>query len=153
MANAYPILPNDISDFRVVPYDFLSNMYSSPVTILGQTFECAEAAFQAHKVTTIPELKQFVGLNGYEAKRLGRQVTLRYDWPQIKLQVMANVLEAKFRPGSELTYKLLNTGNKRLVEGNTWNDVYWGVCNGKGQNKLGQLLMERRAFLRGVAHG
>ena len=153
MANAYPILPTDISDFRVMPYDFLSNMYSSPVNIMGRTFECAESAFQSHKVTTDAEIAQFVGLNGYEAKRLGRKVTLRYDWPTVKLAVMREVIAAKFLPGTELTYKLLNTGNKRLVEGNTWNDVYWGVCNGKGQNWLGKILMERRAYLMGVAHG
>jgi hypothetical protein len=32
----------------------------------------------------------------------------------------------------------------RLVEGNTWNDRYWGVCRGVGQNKLGHLLMKLR---------
>lgn len=153
MANAFLITPDDISDFRDVRYEFLSNMYSTPVVIEGIEFECAEAAFQAHKVTEPELIMKFVGLNGYEAKRLGRKVPLRYDWPQVKLQVMANVLAAKFQPGTELTYKLLNTGNRRLIEGNTWNDVYWGVCNGKGQNWLGRLLMDRRAFLRGMAHG
>lgn len=153
MANAYPILPTDISDFRVVPYDFLSNMYSTPVTILGRTFECAEAAFQAHKVINPADREQFVGLNGYEAKRLGRKVALRRDWGMSRLPCMREVIEAKFYPGSKLAIKLLNTGNKRLVEGNSWNDVYWGVCNGKGQNWLGRILMERRTELRMFVHG
>lgn len=40
--------------------------------------------------------------------------------------------------------KLLATENALLVEGNTWNDTYWGVCNGVGKNTLGQLLMKIR---------
>ena len=33
---------------------------------------------------------------------------------------------------------------KILIEGNWWKDTYWGVCDGKGQNKLGELLMKVR---------
>lgn len=38
-----------------------------------------------------------------------------------------------------------------LIEGNAWNDTFWGVCNGVGENWLGQLLMERRAELQRTA--
>ncbi len=31
-----------------------------------------------------------------------------------------------------------------IVERNTWNDTFWGVCKGKGENHLGILLMEIR---------
>ena len=31
-----------------------------------------------------------------------------------------------------------------IEEGNYWDDVYWGVCNGIGENKLGKLLMVLR---------
>jgi predicted NAD-dependent protein-ADP-ribosyltransferase YbiA (DUF1768 family) len=31
------------------------------------------------------------------------------------------------------------------VEGNSWGDTYWGVCKGKGQNKLGHILMQVRS--------
>jgi len=39
---------------------------------------------------------------------------------------------------------LLDTGNAKLVEGNYWGDVEWGVCRGKGKNKLGKILMKVR---------
>jgi predicted NAD-dependent protein-ADP-ribosyltransferase YbiA (DUF1768 family) len=29
-----------------------------------------------------------------------------------------------------------------IVENNTWNDTYWGVCNNVGENHLGKLLTE-----------
>lgn len=152
MANAFLITPNDISNFREMPFDFLSNMYSSPLTMLGHTFECAEAAFHAHKALGNDEaVARFAQMNGFEAKRYGRAVALRFDWNTAKLVVMRDVIRAKFAPGSQLATKLLNTGTKRLVESNTWHDVYWGVCNGKGQNMLGTILMERRAALRGIS--
>lgn len=51
---------------------------------------------------------------------------------------------------------LIDTGDAELIEGNTWNDNYWGVCGcarcrsegTKGLNKLGQILMaERKALM------
>ena len=41
-----------------------------------------------------------------------------------------------------------DTNNEELIEGNTWNDTYWGVCNGRGQNHLGKILMKVRSLLK-----
>ena len=46
--------------------------------------------------------------------------------------------------------KLMATGNCQLIEGNTWGDRYWGVCDGVGQNHLGRLLMEIRDQIQGL---
>ena len=54
---------------------------------------------------------------------------------------MYNTLVAKFTQNPDLAKKLLATGDALLIEGNTWNDRYWGVCRGKGENRLGILLM------------
>jgi hypothetical protein len=43
---------------------------------------------------------------------------------------------------------LLATGDKELIEGNTWGDTFWGVCNGIGQNHLGKILMAKRTELK-----
>jgi predicted NAD-dependent protein-ADP-ribosyltransferase YbiA (DUF1768 family) len=56
----------------------------------------------------------------------------------------------------ELRQKLLDTGSCTLVEGNTWGDTFWGVCDGVGENHLGKLLMTIRADLESdpsLAHG
>jgi hypothetical protein len=71
-------------------------------------------------------------------------VILRADWEDIRLEVMLNLLRQKFAPGSELRTKLETTTPHELVEGNTWGDTFWGVCNGVGQNNLGRLLMQVR---------
>ena len=47
----------------------------------------------------------------------------------------------------ELREQLLATGEAQLIEGNTWNDTFWGVCKGKGQNWLGRILVEVREEL------
>jgi hypothetical protein len=74
---------------------------------------------------------------------MGRAVDIRADWEKIKLNVMYTCLKLKFADPA-LKQKLLDTGSTQLVEGNWWGDVFWGVCNKKGQNHLGQLLMQVR---------
>ena len=78
-----------------------------------------------------------------EAKRMGRQVTLRKDWEDVKISVMEKGLRMKFAI-PELRDKLLATGEEELVEGNWWGDTCWGVCKGVGANNLGKLLMKIR---------
>ena len=56
---------------------------------------------------------------------------------------MEFVLRQKFAH-PDLLAMLLATGDMELVEDNDWDDTYWGVCNGLGQNHLGKLLMKIR---------
>ena len=134
-----------ISEFRGEHY-FLSNFYSSPVYYRGMTFRNAEAAFHSQKDPS--RASEFTRLNPSEAKRLGRRVRLRRDWEEVKDSIMFSVVMAKFGGSQTLTDALLATGDEKLVEGNTWGDRYWGVCDGKGLNKLGGILERVRENLR-----
>ena len=130
-------------------YDFLSNFYPCKITVGDLTFNSVEAAFQASKTSDVNVRRQFVDLTPSEAKRLGRRVDLRDDWEDVKVDVMESLLRQKFsdkNPG--LKEKLLTTGDDDLVEGNWWNDRFWGVCRGVGENNLGKLLMKIRGELR-----
>ena len=91
---------------------------------------------------------QFQNLLANEAKRLGRRVKLRPDWEDIKDEVMYEVVLDKFKRNDNLKEKLLDTANAELIEENWWNDTYWGVCKGKGKNKLGKILMKVRDELK-----
>ena len=62
-----------------------------------------------------------------EAKKRGRSVKIRPDWELIKRRMMLEVVLAKFAPGSQLAGLLVSTGDRVLVEGNTWGDAYWGA--------------------------
>ncbi len=140
------MLMNQIAEFRK-EYYFLSNFADTEVCVNGLTFCNAEAAFQAMK-TVEPKIRaSFCTMTARQAKAAGRKVPLRKDWEQVKNSVMKKVLIAKFSNPSLRTL-LLGTGDAELVEGNRWNDTYWGVCNGVGQNMLGKLLMEVRDLYR-----
>lgn len=130
-----------ISEFRG-EYAFLSNFYHCKVPYMGLVFKSAEAAFQAAKCPKMA--KEFVGIDPSRAKAKGRHVPLRPDWEAVKDKIMYDILMAKFTHNRDLQAKLLKTGDQVLQEGNTWGDVYWGVCDGKGKNTLGQLLMKVR---------
>lgn len=124
---------------------FLSNFYGpSPVKYLGETFATVEHAYQAAKTKRKVERDHIRSLaTPGQAKKAGRQVTLRKDWEDVKVRVMRKLLQQKFAI-PELREKLLATGHAYLEEGNYWKDEFWGVCKGKGKNILGLLLMEIR---------
>ena len=125
-------------------YFFLSNMYPEVLYINGEMYPSAEHAFQASKsLDKDVRLSISVCRSAKEAKEAGRLVNLRYDWEDVKVDIMYNILKAKFAD-PELAQKLRDTGNEELIEGNTWGDTFWGVCKGKGDNTLGKLLMKVR---------
>lgn len=125
-------------------YYFLSNFYNSPITIGGITYMCAEAAFQAAKLEDSAQRVMFSRLSGAKAKYLGRKVPLRPNWESIKIQVMRDIIHEKFAQNPNLREKLLATRDNELIEGNNWNDTFWGICNGIGKNWLGRILEEER---------
>lgn len=124
---------------------FLSNFYNCPVAYKQLTYTNNEAAFQAQKCVSDTERIQFTKLSPSEAKRLGRRVSLRKDWEDVKVSIMEEVVRAKFTQNAELADKLLATGDAHLEEGNTWGDRVWGTVNGIGANQLGIILMKIRA--------
>lgn len=126
-------------------YAFLSNMITliTPITYNGLTGYSVEALFQAMKTLDREEQIYISSLKPLGARLEGRHVKLRKDWENIKLKVMEDLLELKFK----IPYYrnlLLCTGDVELIEDNTWNDYYWGRCNGKGENHLGKLQMKIR---------
>ena len=129
-------------------YFFLSNFYESDVEYGGIIYKNNEAAFQAQKVLEKAGRLKFENLDPRRAKRLGRKVELRSDWSEVKDSCMYEICLAKFTQHDDLARKLVETGDEELAEGNTWNDTYWGVCNGKGENRLGKILMKVREELK-----
>lgn len=132
----------------VAPYEFLSNFYASPVYYKGIIYETAEHAYQSAK-TDNPVWKERIrsAQTPGQAKRTGKFAILKPDWETIKLHVMEDIVRFKFlKP--HMVKMLLDTGTKELIEGNYWNDTFWGVCNGVGENHLGKILMKIRLELK-----
>lgn len=124
-------------------YRFLSNFYPATVKIAGLTFPSSEHAYQAFKSDRKELVTKFCDPNmtAGQAKRLGKQLNLRKDWEDIKVGLMYSLVRDKFTRHEELKKELLDTGDSVLIEGNTWGDKTWGVCDGEGLNILGQILM------------
>ncbi len=140
-------------------YFFLSNMYPLKVAIpsvAGVEVETSEHAYQAAKFVN-PELQRKIATTatGVESKDLAHELEATGaivvgDWEISKIGIMQKVVWDKFSLNADLATRLLATKDRKLVEGNTWNDRFWGVCppeSDKGDNNLGLVLMETRAKL------
>lgn len=132
-------------------YAFLSNFYICGMQHGGRRWSTSEHAYQAAKATTEEDFLYVANsTTAGVAKRRGGELQekgrCRADWKDVRVTIMYEILVAKFSH-PELEQMLLSTGNIRLIEGNTWGDVFWGVDIRKrtGQNMLGRLLMQIRA--------
>lgn len=123
---------------------FLSNFFPAKVSLDGIKFSSVENAYQAAKTLDESIRLKFVNLTAGQAKRESRKLKIRPDWEQVKLLIMNDLVTEKFTRNLDLQKKLLDTGEAELIEGNTWGDVFWGVCKGKGDNNLGKILMSVR---------
>lgn len=141
---------NSISDFHGEAHAFLGNFFEVQVAYRGLTYGSAEAAFQAQKCLTEAERLPFTQARPSRSKGMGRRVKLRGDWEEVKLGIMEEIVRAKFVQHPELAARLLATGDRHLIEGNTWGDTFWGVDTrtGRGENHLGRILMKIRDELR-----
>lgn len=131
-------------------YEFLSNFYPAKMEYEGIIYRNAEAAYQAQKCKFPKDRQMFCELYGNQAKKLGRSIQIREDWEQIRLAVMENVVDAKFNQNPALARRLLETGDKPLIEGNLHGDLFWGKDRktGEGENHLGVILMKLRETYR-----
>lgn len=141
----------DILTFALPESRFLSNFYpyknkngdkypySVRVFYARIEFDCVENAYQAAKLTSRDDMVRFSRMTPFETKwamdagqylvRAGVGMELNYAlWWVVQ----------KFTTCPELAQMLRATGNAKLVEGNHWGDVFWGVCNGIGENHLGR---------------
>lgn len=130
-------------------HGFLSNFFRAPILIGSVEWPTSEHYYQANKTLVVDERDMVRRCpTPKEAKFAGYHVTLRADWDEVKEAYMLEGLRAKFSQYSYLRWNLVNgTGDKPLHEDSPW-DKYWGYAGGKGQDRLGILLMQVREELR-----
>lgn len=144
-------------------YLFLSNFDTAPFRWRGIMFKSGEQAFSYAKHwhckvgTTGEEVSAIARQIIYsptpsKAKYWGRRVPLNIDeWDTRKVHYMREIVHAKFSYVKDYAGKLINTGASPLVEGNDWNDGFWGKYRNSegvvvGLNMLGTILMEERGY-------
>jgi ribA/ribD-fused uncharacterized protein len=125
-------------------YSFLSNFHSSTIVVDGKKYPTVEHAYQAHKATTESEREVIrCAKDPMEAKRLGKTLVLPEDWETQKVDIMKKLIRKKFE--NPLLRELLKaTGDLNLIHDNRFNDRFWGMCRGSGNNWLGVILEEVR---------
>jgi N-glycosidase YbiA len=132
-------------------YGELSNFARYPITLGGKQWPTSEHYFQAQKFADAKDREEIrKASTPMLAASLGRdrKRKLRRDWESVKIGVMREAVEAKFRQHDELRTLLLATGDAKLVE-HTDNDNFWGDGgDGSGRNELGRILMAVREALR-----
>jgi ribA/ribD-fused uncharacterized protein len=112
-----------------------SQFYKCNFTIGTDTFNCCEQWMMYSKAIFFldeeTEDKILKSSDPKEIKKLGRQVKNFDDdkWDLIKEKVIFKGNIEKFSQNEELKEKLLNSGNKLIVEASSWDSIYGSGFN------------------------
>ena len=147
---------------------YLSNFSAFQVRWAGRVFPTAEHAYQWSKFPEQCRAGDGTFVRGaircapsaHEAYKLADMWShlRRPEWDEVKVWTMTQILRAKVDQHEYVRRKLLETGDRELIE-NSWRDAYWGWGPQRdGQNMLGRLWMILRGKLRaesieGFLHG
>lgn len=135
----------DFIGFFTHEHRWLSNFHECEIYYEGIIYPTTEHAYQAAK-SLDPSIRSKVArlATPAEAKKYSRTMVVRDDWKEVNMKIMYDLNYYKFTMYKDLKDKLLETGNMQLEEGNWWGDTFWGICDGKGENHLGKILMQVR---------
>jgi len=148
-------MDNQTKDEKVLFYEreyyMFSNFSSFSVQYKDIIWMTSEHAYQAAKYTdeAIRE-KIRSARSSYDAFRIGREHSDAYrpDWSDIKVDVMREIVQAKLDQHPHIKEKLIETGEKEIIEDSPV-DSFWGWGPNKdGQNKLGNIWMELRTEIK-----
>lgn len=144
--------PDAIVRFRE-SYRFLSNFFVAPIAMPADPtigWPSVEHGYQA-LLAADPSDRDWIvqAPSPGEAKKRARKCRRREGADDLRIPLMRELVHLKFTQHPVLRQKLLDTGSRELVEGNTWGDTFWGVDEVRGgQNVLGQILMNQREIAR-----
>lgn len=142
--------PNEIG-FYESEYYFLSNFSAFAVEWKGKVWMTSEHAYQAAKFTD-EDIQQeiFNTRSAHDAKKCAQshKDNARSDWAEIKLSIMKDICRHKLQQNEYIQKKLIQSGDKVLIE-TSHKDAYWGWGPNKdGENHLGKIWMELREELK-----
>jgi len=130
-------------------HDFyvFSNFSSFMIEWKGKLYSTSEHAYHTEKFKD-EDLKKLIrnAHSAHDALKLAHENRDKYrgDWDSVKLRVMKEILQAKVDQHPYIKKKLLESGDRELIE-DSWRDSYWGWGPNKdGENHLGKLWMELR---------
>jgi N-glycosidase YbiA len=130
----------------------LSNFSAFELIWKRIVFPTSEHAYHWEKFPHAPEIRQSIiyARSAHEAFKVAeRHVQYRRsDWHDIRTDLMRDILREKAKQHEYVARKLLQTGDRELIE-DSWRDDFWGWGSAHdGQNMLGKLWMDIRDELR-----
>lgn len=124
-----------------------SNFSSFKLKWKGYDWMTSEHAYHSEKFDDPQILEQLKdSRSAHDAMNIAYSNRDKYrkDWDKVKLDIMKQILRAKVEQHPYVKKKLLESGNKELIE-NSWRDSYWGWGpNEDGENNLGKIWMAIR---------
>lgn len=128
-------------------FNCFSNMSAYNVEMDGVLFMTSEHAYQYNKFDD-PAIKDEIlkSRSAYDSKMISLKYadSARCDWHDIKLGVMENILRNKLAQHPHIKKKLLDTGDRIIIEASK-DDNFWGWGPGKnGENNHGKIWMKLR---------
>jgi len=136
----------------------LSNFSAFRLKWKGLDFDTSEHAYHWEKFVSPSRHEALLAIqqqimqarSAHEAFKIAERYgqLRRADWLTIRLDTMRSILQAKVEQHEYVRRKLLETGDRLLIE-DSWRDAYWGWGQHEdGANMLGKLWMEIRTELR-----
>ena len=132
----------------------LSNFSSFQVDWRSRRFSTSEHAYHWEsfwcRQGEVHRAKILDARSAHEAFSYAQQFKAdrRTNWDDIKTKVMRGIICEKALQNPYVFKKLMESGDRKLIE-NSWRDDFWGWGpNRDGQNKLGELWMDVRAEFR-----
>ncbi len=126
----------------------LSNFSAFEIVMAnGKKAPTAEHYYQSRKFED-PVIKNLIlsAPSAHRAYEISKEYnSFKYpDWDKLKIQIMEEILFQKVFQHKYVLKKLIQTGDRLIVE-NSWRDPYWGEGPNKdGENVLGRLWMSIR---------
>lgn len=126
-----------------------SNFSSFAVEWKGRLWQTSEHAYQAaHFFETAPDLAEKIYniRSAHEAYKLAKANADKApdEWEYIKVGIIEDIVRHKLEQHSYVIHKLMQTGERKIVEDSPKDDCWgWGK-DGKGRNELGKIWMKLR---------
>jgi hypothetical protein len=131
----------------------LDNFSAFQVEYDGYLWATSEHAYQAAKFkNTAPEVVELIknARSAHDAQKIAQEhkPSRIPNWEELKVEEMRKILRSKIQQHKYVLRKLLQTGDRKIIE-DSWRDAEWGWGKNKdGQNLLGKLWMELREEFR-----
>jgi ribA/ribD-fused uncharacterized protein len=141
--------PTDPVLFYPKEFNVFDNFTAYQVQYDGYLWSTSEHAFQAAGFKgvaedLVEEIKQ--ARSAHDAQKVMQAHTdkLRPNWEEEQRDVMKSILRCKIEQHPYVLKKLLQSGDREIIE-DSWRDDVWGWGEKKeGENRLGKIWMELR---------